>query len=101
MNMMKRKNLIKANELPKWLEYIQEWLPEGAMKVDGFDDCICGIVERFGMDSVLLYDTDTMIEKMMSQDGMEYEDAVEYFEFNIKGAWMGEATPCFFRDSFL
>ena len=63
--------------MPKWLEYIQDWLPEGAMKVDGFDDCICGIVERYGMDSVLLYDTDTMIEKMITNDGMDYEDAVD------------------------
>ena len=71
------------------------------MKVDGFDDCICGVVERFGMESVLLYDTDTMIEKMMSQDGMSYQEAIEYFDYNIKGAWMGEGTPCFFRESFL
>ena len=93
--------LINANELPQWLEYIEDQLSEGAMKIDGFDDCICGIVERFGMDTVLLYHTDTMIEKMVNQDGMEYSDAVEYFDFNIKGAWMGEGTPCFFRDSFL
>ena len=94
MDMTRRKKLIKASELPSWLEYIQDWLPEGAMKIDGFDDCICGIVERHGMDALLLYDTNTIIEKMMSQDGMEY------VEFNIKGAWMGEGTPCFFRDSF-
>jgi len=48
-----------------------------------------------------LYDTDTIIEKMVTKDGMNYEEAVEYFDFNIKGAWMGEGTPCFFRDSFL
>ena len=53
------------------------------------------------MESVLLYDTDTMIEKMMSQDGMSYQEAIEYFDYNIKGAWMGEGTPCFFRESFL
>ena len=98
---MKRKKLIKASELPQWLEYIQDWLPEGAMKIDRFDDCICGIVERHGMDALLLYDTNTMIEKLMDKDGMDYEEAVEYFDFNIKGAWMGEGTPCFFRDSFL
>ena len=42
-----------------------------------------------------------MIEKMISQDGMEYEEAIEFFDFNIKGAWMGEGTPCFFTDSYL
>ena len=29
------------------------------------------------------------------EDGMTEEEAVEYFEFNIIGAWMGEETPCF------
>ena len=100
MDITKNK-LINASKLPEWLEFIEDSLSEGAMKIDGFDDCICGIVERFGMDSVLLYDTDTMIEKMMTKDNMDYEEAVEYFDFNIKGAWMGEGTPCFFRDSFL
>ena len=99
--MTKKKKLINANKLPQWLEYIEDELSEGAMKVDGFVDCICGVVERFGMESVLLYDTDTMIEKMMSQDGMSYQEAIEYFDYNIKGAWMGEGTPCFFRESFL
>ena len=99
--MKKRKSLIKSGELPQWIEYIENLLPEGAMKIDGFDDCICGIVERFGMDSVLLYDRNSMIEKMISQDGMEYEEAIEFFDFNIKGAWMGEGPPCFFTDSYL
>ena len=34
------------------------------MKIDGYDDCICGIVERYGMETVLLYHTDTIIEKI-------------------------------------
>ena len=44
--MTKKKKLINANKLPQWLEYIEDELSEGAMKVDGFDDCIlsCGTV---------------------------------------------------------
>ncbi len=30
-------------------------------------------------------------------DGMTYEEAVEYFEFNIAGAWVGESTPFFLQ----
>ena len=26
---------------------------------------------------------------------MSHEEAVEYFEFNIVGAWIGDDTPCF------
>ena len=74
--MKKIKKLINADELPQWLEYIQDQLSEGAMKIDGYDDCICGIVERYGMETVLLYHTDTIIEKMVDEDGMDYSDAV-------------------------
>jgi len=31
----------------------------------------------------------------MVKDGMTYEEAVEYFEYNQMGAWVGERTPCF------
>ena len=91
----------KVSEFPQWLENLEDELSEGAVKIDGYDDCICGIVERFGMENVLLYDTDTIIEKMMSLDGMSYQEAMEYFDYNIKGAWMGEGSPCFLVSSFL
>ena len=95
IDMKKRKSLIKSGELPQWIEYIENLLPEGAMKIDGFDDCICGIVERFGMDSVLLYDRNSMIEKMISQDGMEYEEAIEFFEYNTIGAYISDDQPIY------
>ena len=66
------------------------------LRADGFNDAIMGIVQRCGQDDVVLYDTDTVIEGLMNGDGMSYEEAVEYFEFNILGAWMGEGTPAFF-----
>jgi len=28
---------------------------------------------------------------------MSYEDAIEYFEYNIAGAWVGESTPFFLQ----
>jgi hypothetical protein len=31
----------------------------------------------------------------MDRDGMEYEEAEEFFDFNVIGASMGEGTPCF------
>tara|TARA_B100000780_G_scaffold168558_1_gene117990 strand:- start:4751 stop:5023 length:273 start_codon:yes stop_codon:yes gene_type:complete len=66
------------------------------LRADGFNDAIMGIVQRCGQDDVVLYDTDKVIEGLMNGDGMSYEEAVEYFEFNILGAWMGEGTPAFF-----
>jgi len=64
------------------------------IKMDGYDDCIMGAVVRFGSDPFLLYDQDAVIEKLMDQ-GMTYEEAVEFHEYNQLGAWVGDATPAF------
>lgn len=67
-----------------------------ALFCDGYDDCILGIAERFGMEPVVAYDYGKMIEKMVLE-GMTEEDAQEHFNFNIIGAWVGEGTPIFVR----
>jgi hypothetical protein len=62
--------------------------------MDGFDDCIIGICESFGGESVVAYDYDRVIASLESQ-GMSEEEAVEYHEFNQLGAYVGERTPVF------
>ena len=64
------------------------------LKVDGFDDCVIGSCHRFGSDPLLAYDAEKMIVQLAS-DGMSQEEAMEYFDFNIIGAWVGEGTPVF------
>lgn len=60
----------------------------------GYDDCIAGVVERFGQPPIVCYDKDKVI-KSLCDDGMADEEALEYFDFNQLGAWVGELTPCF------
>ena len=60
-----------------------------------YEEAIIGIANRFGMQPSVAYDYDKVIE-ILTED-MSYEDAVEYFEFNIIGAWVGETTPLFIR----
>jgi hypothetical protein len=31
----------------------------------------------------------------MTRDGMDEEEAWEYYQFNIAGSWVGESTPLF------
>lgn len=70
---------------------ISEMYPE-LLTADGFDRAIVGVVHR--MDTMAIcYDKNKVIEILM--EDMSYEDAIEYFEFNIAGAWVGEATPFF------
>lgn len=62
--------------------------------MDGYDDCIVGVVEQFDRPPIVCYDTFKVLESLM-RSGMSEEDSVEWFEFNQLGAGMGESTPCF------
>ena len=73
---------------------ISEEYPD-LLKADGFDEAIIGVVQRMGIQAIC-YDQDKVIDILMG-DGMTYEEAVEYFEFNIAGAWVGESTPFFLQ----
>jgi len=64
--------------------------------MDGFDDCIIGICQGFGVEPVVAYDYDLVIAQLQSH-GMSYEEAVEYHEFNQAGAYVGERTPVFIQ----
>ena len=75
-------------------EYLAE-IDEELLCVDGFDDAIIGICQRATSSNVVAYDTDRCIEILVERSGMTEEEAVEYFEFNVVGAWMGERTPVF------
>lgn len=68
---------------------------EDMLFADGFDDALIGIVERAGQPTVALYDTRKCIKILMDEDGMSCEEAVEYFEFNVLGSYVGKQTPCF------
>ncbi len=62
---------------------------------DGFDDAILGVCERAGSLDVVAYDANKCIEILMERDGMGFEEAVEYFGFNVLGGYVGDRTPVF------
>jgi hypothetical protein len=76
------------------LELIQEHNPE-ALKADGFDDAIIGIASRCGQNDLIAYDVSKILMVLQERDGMTEDEAQEFFEFNIIGAYMGENTPIF------
>ena len=67
---------------------------ETMLFADGFDDAIMGVGNTFGGKLCAIYDTDLVLKSCM-KDGMEYDEALEYFDFNIAGAYVGEQTPIF------
>jgi hypothetical protein len=63
-----------------------------------FDKAIVGVVTNVKNQAVC-YDVNKIIKMLMKEDKMTEEEAREYFEFNILGAWVGEYTPMYLEKS--
>jgi hypothetical protein len=66
------------------------------MKIEGHDDAIIGPAMVWTEDGtlreVLVYDGEELRKSLMKRDGMTFQDAREFIEFNIEGAYMGPHT---------
>jgi|10_taG_2_1085330.scaffolds.fasta_scaffold05263_4 hypothetical protein len=67
---------------------------EGSLLADGFEDALVGFGYQFNY-PVAVYKKEKCLEILIERDGMSWEEAVEYFDFNVAGAWVGESTPVF------
>ena len=70
----------------------RDQLPEEALVADGFAEAIIGYAYRLS-DPIVIYDRAKCIEILMRD--MSYDDACEYFSFNVEGAYVGPSTPLF------
>ena len=72
---------------------------------DGFEEAFVGVAERFGFsEPVAVYDYDKCIEILMDpeiDEAVAIDRAIEYFEYNVIGAWVGDQTPIFIRNMAL
>lgn len=68
---------------------------EKILTADGFDDAIIGRCESSGK---VIYSISKCID-ILIKDGMSEEDAIEYFYYNVSGAYVGELTPIWCLDS--
>ena len=81
----------------KLLERIIEVYPdERFLKADGLDDAIIGVDEK---SMVLIYSVSKCIDILAEKIG-SVEEAIEYFSFNVSGAYMGEKTPIWCQDLY-
>jgi len=62
----------------------------------GFDDAIIGVsTPSPGRPPLVVYNTRSCIQILMDRDEMTEEEAWEFFEFNVQGAWVGDTTPLY------
>ena len=75
-------------------DFCEEYGLDSYLLADGFEEAFIGVIQRFNTHCTL-YDRAKCIKILMERDGMSEEEAEEYFEFNVVGAWVGEETPAF------
>lgn len=80
--------------LDKIIEYYSD---EELLIADGFDDAVIGIDEK---SMRIIYSVSKCLTIIMFQTDALLDEAVEYFEFNVAGAYMGEKTPIWCYDGF-
>lgn len=85
---MELKSRRTVEEVTQW---ILEHEYEAVILVDGLDDAFIGCTP----DGVAVYNIDRCLEIIAEDDNLTIEDAVEYFEYNVSGAFVGEKTPLF------
>ena len=68
---------------------------EGAVLLDGLEDCIVGIVEEFGNGRRMLYSKELILQKLQTRDLMTREDAEEFYDYNILGLYASDRNPIF------
>jgi hypothetical protein len=76
-------------------QIIEQYYEEEFLKADGFDDAIIGVEEN---EMRLIYSVSKCL-KILEQDMTEL-DAMEYFTFNVSGAYFGDKTPIWCWDNF-
>jgi hypothetical protein len=73
---------------------LDELLPKGALLLEPrevYDDAIIGTT----FDGRAIYDSEHVIRCTMNADGVSFEDAVEWHEYNTFTAYQGPRTPLY------
>jgi hypothetical protein len=76
-------------------DYDIDEMAEGAIKLDGLDDAILGIVEEFGNGPRILYSKNKILNILSERDGMTWSESEEFYDYNILGLYAGEQNPVF------
>ena len=76
-------------------DILEMFYEEEIIKADGFDDCIVGVEASSNVR--LIYSTQLILEKLVKNSQMTWDEAIEYFEFNMQGS-KGEGYPFYSLD---
>ena len=71
------------------------------LKADGFDKAIIGqTYDMVVQEDRLICSIEKCVEILVERDGMDYEEAIEYLDFNVLCAYIGKDQPVFLREEY-
>jgi len=71
---------------------------ERLVKANGLEDAIIGVGSRMNMPDVLIYSYNKCVKIFMEKEGWTHEEAIEWMDYNVVGAWVGDTTPIFVHE---
>jgi hypothetical protein len=71
------------------------------MDQEYFDEAIIGVATNALGIMAVAYSEPKVIDLLIKHDRMTPDEAMEYYQFNILGAYLGENTPVFIDDVVL
>ena len=78
---------------------LEQYSDEELLSADGFEDCVIGVAyDKHVSTYRLVYSRSKCIDVLVKRDGMTYEEATEYFDFNVADAFVGRKTPIYVDD---
>ena len=66
-----------------------------------FDEAIIGVASNATGMFAVAYSEPKIIELLIQHDRMDPDEAMEWYQFNILGSYLGESTPLFIDETVL
>lgn len=77
------------------LQELGGYVGEGVLLADGFEAAFVGVMARFGQEPIAVYDMGKCLEILQETSACSWLEAIEHFDFNVIGGWVGTQTPGF------
>ena len=81
------------------IDALAEELEIELLRADGLDNACVGYCYDMGSGTYrLIYRAELVIDVLVEEQGMDRDEAVEHFHFNIQDAYVGAGTPIWMND---
>ena len=77
---------------------LENWPDEQLVIADGFDEAVVGIDV---MGERIIYSVQKVIDILIERDGMDEQEAIDWYEYNMQSTYVGEHTPIWCEDRFI